>query len=205
MMKYNKTKLKWSSFVLMIIAVFTISGTFMWSIHEIEVENILQSRTVEVEIKENFPDDEIIIDADIVKEVRFENTGTASVFIRFSYAEYWETNNELLEGYSESTTKEWSTDVFSHWYDGGDGWYYYEYVLSSGDSLDILESVKFSENIPTDANYSLFFQVETVQVSDEDSVNTEAIKLLFEKKVTVTDKTIIDGAVIEGHVTWGEY
>lgn len=189
------------------MVVLTIGGAVMWSMHQLELENILQSRTVEVEIQEYFPEDDIETSSAMTKEVSFINTGTASVFLRFSYAEYWETESELLEGYSDSVTKNWSSDVWTDWYDDGDGWYYYTKVLPAGESVDILESVKFADDstIPEDANYNLFFQVETVQVSDEESLNTEAIQLLFNKSVALRNTTIVEGAVTSGIVDWSVY
>ncbi|MFI3205989.1 MAG: hypothetical protein R3Y33_01965 [Clostridia bacterium] len=186
-----------------LLLIVGIVGTYMWDMHEIDVENILQSRTVEVVIDENFPNEEITT-GDITKEVEFNNTGTASVFLRFTYAQYWQRGNELLENYTDTTTLNWADNVFENWYDGGDGWYYYEYVVSADESVDILESVTFAEILPENANYNLFFQVETVQVSDESSVNADATYKLFGVKGTINNPTIVDGAVTSAEVTWGD-
>lgn len=170
-----------------LFVIILVAGTLMWDMHQIDVENILQSRTVEVEINEVYDSLSIEAGEEVKKEVSFDNTGTASVFLRFTYAEYWESDSELLEGYADSTTLNWTTNedgtVFFNsedwWYDAEDGWYYYGYVVTAGSSIDILDSVTFNQNIPSDAEYNLFFQVETVQVSDEDSVNLDATKELF--------------------------
>lgn len=204
--------MKVSSFILVVLLVSLVGGVYAWTWHNVDIENTLTSRTVEVSIDENFPSGVIDTANAVTKEVAFENTGTAAVFLRFTYGEYWETGIELLEGYtsSEYVTKNWIDDYSEDasdtsstlWYDGGDGWYYYKLVLSAGESVDILESVAFTESIPDDADYSLIFQVETVQVSDEASVNTAATELLFGVIGTVTDATIKNGAVISGGVTW---
>lgn len=211
-LKNKKLKMKVSSFILVVLLVSIVSGVYAWTLHNVDIENTLTSRTVEVSIEEDFPSHEIDTVSSVTKEVSFENTGTASVFLRFTYAEYWETGIELLEGHTsaEYVTKNWAEDYSEDgsnmssalWYDGGDGWYYYKLVLPAGDSIDILESVAFTTSIPDDADYSLIFQVETVQISDEDSVNTAATELLFGVTGIVTEATIKNGAVISGNVTW---
>lgn len=195
--KYKKLIILFSVLLLLV----GITGTYMWDTHEIKVENILQSRTVEVEINEDYDSLTIEENSEVQKEVEFENTGTASVFLRFTYAQYWESDDELLEGYSDCTELNWATGYASADWFYADGWYYYEYVVPAGESVDILASVTFADDLP-EANYNLFFQVETVQVSDEDSVNTSATKQAFGVVATVTDETIQDGAVISGTVDW---
>lgn len=197
-----------ASCISLVTVSLVVIGAKAWTLHNVDVENILTSRTVDVVIEEAFPSNEILV-GDVTKEVSFTNTGSAAVFVRFTYAEYWETEIELLEGETEEdyVTLNWSTDQENEsnlmsWYAGDDGWYYYLFILGAGETISILDSVTFSDRIPEGADYSLIFQVETVQVSDEEDVNVAATEALFGITGT-TDSVILEyGAVLEGTVTW---
>lgn len=189
------------SCVLALVALGSVGAVWAWNTHHVELDNVLTSHTVKVEIDEYFPDKTVEVGTK-TKQVTFKNTGDGAVFIRYTYAEYWETIDELLDGYTNTVTKNWTNE--NMWTDGGDGWYYYNYVLAAGDSVDVLDSVYFKDTIPEDADYTLMFQAEAVQASDENELNASVTKLLFGIEGQISDATIINGAVTEGDVTWTE-
>lgn len=199
MKKWVRTAVLLSAYLILLAGII---GVYTWGMHRLEIENILQSRTVDVVINEEFDDLIVEADATVTKQVSFENTGSDAVLLRFTYADYWQTDTELLEGYSDSVTKNWTVDLDDWYYE--DGWYYYRAVLAAGESVDILDSVTFGDDLPDDATYNLFFQVETVQVSDEASINTAVSEELFGVTATVEVTKTVDGAVTAGNVTWGE-
>lgn len=187
-----------------VILILGVAFVIMWAMHEIEVDNVLSSRTVDVEINEVYDDLEVDPGQEVTKKVSFENTGTDAVFLRFTYAQYWETDDELLIGYTDGVALNWVDESFwDDWYVCEDGWYYYEYVLDAEESVNILSSVTFPGNIPSDAYYNLIFQVETIQVSDEDGVNTAATQELFGLTGILGDDVVIsNGAVTSASVGW---
>lgn len=202
----RKTKLKAIlSSALVLVIVCGIGAAWAWDVHRVSVDNVLNSHTVDVSIVEEF-DSPTVISGTVTKEVDFVNGGSDAVFVRFTYAEYWETATELLDGYTDgdSVVKNWSNTFETDWTDGGDGWYYYNQVLPAWATLkNVLNSVTFGSNIPEDATYTLLFQVETLQVSDEASVNSDATETAFGIEGTVgSDATITNGAITSGSVSW---
>lgn len=145
-------------------------------------------------------------DGTVTKEVSFKNDGTTDAFLRVAYVENWqkedaEGNSVLLSNKANGTdvaVKNWTESFSGDWQDGKDGWFYYKYVLPSGESTEkILNSVTFpdyrqeSYKSYADADYSLYFKVEMLQAStgdatlNKDKVNKEASKTVFGKSATV--------------------
>lgn len=210
----NKKTKRFGRFVLGILALALIwsvgyVGTLAWNKHRVEQKNHIQSREVEVEIQEEVPDKTVTAGAEKTKEVWFENTGSAAVFLRAAYVENWTVAKEdgrktLLSG-EQGVEKQWTQSWSEDWVDGGDGWYYYRYVLASGGRTEpILTSITFPASVPEAGTYTLSFQVEAVQVSDEDAVNADATQKAFGKTGTLTNKTVSQGAVTSATVIWDE-
>ncbi|MCI9104559.1 MAG: hypothetical protein HFG56_00740 [Lachnospiraceae bacterium] len=197
------------------LAAAAIGTTFAWQTWDLSVTNELKSHTTEVEVEEPEFDP-----STGTKQVQFTNTGNSSVFLRVSYTEYWEKeenntsyliSNTAADG-TEMATKHWTDDWASEWTNGNDGWYYYNKVLEPGTSTNlILEEVTF-ENVTTEeylnAHYRLYFKAEVVQCSDgsntlnSEEVNKDATNSLFGKIAQVVE--ISDGDKIVKTVVWDE-
>lgn len=184
---------------LILIGAASFGAVQAWNTHTATQVNQLESRTVSATIQEDFPDKTVTAGDTKTKSVTVKNTGTAAAFVRVCVAEYWTTDKEQLIG-ETGVTKNWAS-AWSDFEPHG-GWYYYKKVLPAGESVQVLESVKFPASVPNDASYHLDFQVETVQVSSDDAVNTNATKTLFGRTGTVGGMTTLHGAVTGGNVTW---
>lgn len=179
---------------LLLIGVAGFGAAWAWNTHRAQQVNQLESRTVSVTVEENFPVKYVEAEATKDKAVTVRNTGSAAAFVRVSYAEYWTTDTEQLAdatNVKQNWTSDWTSDFERH----DDGWYYYKKVLPAGESVQVLKSVTFPANVTAGASYHLDFQVETVQVSDEAEVNTDATGKLFGRTAEVTDMTTSYGAV----------
>lgn len=186
---------------LLLIGVAGFGAAWAWNTHRAQQVNQLESRTVSVAVAEEFLSNTVDKGETKIKTVTVQNTGNAAAFVRVSYAEYWTTATEQLAG-ATNVEKNWTTDWKNDFKRHDDGWYYYKKVLPAGRSVQVLESVTFPASVTAGASYHLDFQVETVQVSDEAAVNTDATKALFGRTAEVTDMTTSYGAVTGGTVTW---
>ncbi len=190
--------------LLVVVGIFGTAGTLAWNSHNLEVINDLKSRTVSVEINETCPDKTVTPESTKTKQVKFKNTGSDAAFVRMAFSENWQTADELISG-DTAVAKNWASDFATKWVQMDDGWYYYKKVLPAGaDTGAVLESITFpaAANVPDGADYSLYFQVETLQVSDEADVNTQATQEVFGKTGVVSNAAIENGAVISGDVAW---
>lgn len=190
-----------------LLASLVVGETYAWVASSLTVDNELIGHTTQVEVVEDkFYKGEN--DSWVTKEVYFENKGSSAVFLRMSYQEYWESDNQLLPNSipgangtkgDDVTTKVFNTKVFNPsdkentlWLDGGDGWYYYTKVLPAGGKTDkVLEKVEFPKEYSgeyakyKEAEYHLYFKVEAVQAStspktlNRDDVNAKATAKIF--------------------------
>lgn len=186
---------------LLLIGVAGFGAAWAWNTHRAQQVNQLESRTVSVAVAEEFPSNRVEKGTTKKKTVTVQNTGNAAAFVRVSYAEYWTTDTEQLAG-ATNVKQNWTTDWKNDFKRHDDGWYYYKKVLPAGGNVQVLESVTFPASVTAGASYHLDFQVETVQVSDEAAVNTDATGKLFGRTAEVTDMTTSYGAVTGGTVTW---
>lgn len=93
-MKYlGRIKMKRPLMVLMVVVTVcltAVGGIYAWSKLSASVTNNIKTPTVDTEVVEKFDKDSTVDWFDQVeKEVQFKNTGTAPVFLRVSYAEFW--------------------------------------------------------------------------------------------------------------------
>lgn len=197
--------------LLLISAVLMYAGigwVYAWNMHQTSQENMLQSRKTSVEIVEVCPDKTIEMDASRTKEVSFINTGTSAVFLRIAYSETWTNGGVWLQDDGTLVTKNWTSSWTGgvDWIDGGDGWYYYTKVLPAGGSTaDILSSITFTSILDyeyEEGTYTLDFIAEVVQLSNEASVNTATTQTVFGRAATVSNTTIVNGAVTSGTIAW---
>ncbi len=188
--------------LLLCLFVFLFKGSFGYTKHQLSQDNNMQSPGVAAEITETFPDHSVTAGSTKQKKVHFSNNGQTPLFIRMSYAEYWESASETIVS-AAAVTKNWTAAFNSEWELKADGWYYYKKVLpAGGNTADILNSVTFPAAVPAGADYNLVFMLEAVQASDEASVNDAATQTLFGRKGTVTNMQMENGAVISGNVVW---
>ena len=186
-----------------LLAAAAIGSTFAWQKWDLDIKNELKSHTTVVSIDEEFDEDKPFDH----KKVKFTNNGSSSVFLRFSYTEYWQKGNYILTNQAGTETiaeKHWADEDNWEWHDG---WCYYKKILKSKESTpEILTQVtipeNFAERFPeyVDAEYHLYFKVEAVQCSDgsntlnSDTVNADATQKMFGRTVTVNPTT--------GTVSW---
>lgn len=201
MQNKKKARILADVFALLLVAVIGFESTWAWSTHEISQENNVQSRTAEIKIQEEFPDQTVEAGKEKIKKVTVQNTGKTAAFVRVSYAEGWDKDTERLTG-SSAVTKNWTVSWESDWEAGSDGWYYYKKILPSGSGVQILNGVAFPASVPQDAQYTLDFMVESVQVSTEEEVNRDAAKKLFGRTETLSQTVVENGAVTAGVVDW---
>lgn len=154
-------------------------------------ENNFNTADYDVKLEEYFPVSEWQENTQLDKRISISNNGEADVLLRVSYNEMWyrEVNNEkrilnnLVNG-QEIVKKNW-TEEFLNDFVLIDGWYYYTKVLSSGDTVTILESIeKLTDDYNSDEEYELDFHYEVLQSHAESS-----------KKVWGIDSIILDGEV----------
>ena len=208
MIKFSRNYIKITGVTLMAVLALGIGGTGAAVRHRMALKNEVRTPTVEVTTNETIGNVDRY-SGKKQKEVVFENTGTADVFLRIAYAETWIYTESLSGGKDEQiilpnrsetgnddsiVSKEWDSEWSQHWYDGGDGWYYYKKILKANEKTDkILKSVTFNDtdNYPdsryADAEYQLHFQVEAVQASDELQVSKDAVKELFDKSISIDE------------------
>lgn len=180
--------------------VTAVGGIYAWSKLSASVTNNIKTPTVDTEVVEKFDKDSTVDWFDQVeKEVQFKNTGTAPVFLRVSYAEFWkDADGKVISGLvdgNEVVNKNWTEAWQNDWFDGGDGWYYYKKVLPANEmTAKVLTSLKFDSNyaeIYQTADYTLKFVSEAVQYSDDDSVNHRAVQANFGRDFKVISNNVI--------------
>lgn len=200
-MKKTKKKL----WMILGLSALIVAGTTLAIWHQnIQKTNHLKADSMKATVTEKYTPS--TPDSTVTKEVSFKNDGTTDAFLRVAYVENWqkedaEGNSVLLSNKANGTevaVKNWTKSFSDYWQDGKDGWFYYKYVLQSGESTEkILNSVTFPDyrqeayKSYADADYSLYFKVEMLQAStgdatlNKDKVNEEASKTVFGKSATV--------------------
>ncbi|MEI1256839.1 BsaA family SipW-dependent biofilm matrix protein [Blautia sp. JLR.GB0024] len=200
-MKKTKKKL----WMILGLSALIVAGTTLAIWHQnIQKTNNLKADSMKATVTEKYTPS--TPDSTVTKEVSFKNDGTTDAFLRVAYVENWqkedaEGNSVLLSNKANGTevaVKNWTKSFSDYWQDGKDGWFYYKYVLQSGESTEkILNSVTFPDyrqeayKSYADADYSLYFKVEMLQAStgdatlNKDKVNEEASKTVFGKSATV--------------------
>lgn len=200
-MKKTKKKL----WMILGLSALIVAGTTLAIWHQnIQKTNNLKADSMKAMVTEKYTPS--TPDSTVTKEVSFKNDGTTDAFLRVAYVENWqkedaEGNSVLLSNKANGTevaVKNWTKSFSDYWQDGKDGWFYYKYVLQSGESTEkILNSVTFPDyrqeayKSYADADYSLYFKVEMLQAStgdatlNKDKVNEEASKTVFGKSATV--------------------
>lgn len=168
-MKKYKIKKKTIIFLTMLFVSVAIGSTYAYYYNHYVIENKFNTSDYNVSLSEYFPKDTWDEDNSLDKQVSISNNGSADVLLRISYNEMWydekENLNNLYNG-NEIVTKNWNEDFDDFIYHNG--WYYYEKVLSSGDSVSILDSITKNYDVYNDEGikYQLDFNYEVLQVEN---------------------------------------
>ena len=203
--KKPRSKMRVVIILGLVLTLGILGGTYAYSVHQTEADNLLTAHTVSGEVIENGAsvgeeeDFTLTPGEEVTKEVAFKNTGNAPAFVRVAYAETWmDTSGALLVHDPTYALPNWTSEWSTEWSDGGDGWYYYNKVLNANTSTDmVLSSVEFLDTpaLPDEyanGQYQLTFVMEVVQCSDDEDVNDDALTQTFGRTASVTS----------GNVTW---
>lgn len=199
----KKNMIKLSGIALLAALTVGIGSTSAVIRHQINLKNEISTDTVIVEVEEDLKD-ENPNDNVKPKMVKFENSGSADVFLRVAYSEAWSTaegadgEKELLSNKMPDSDRDVASKVIiaENWELGEDGWYYYKKVLpANGTTENFMENVDFFnienleeplKNTYKDAEYEIHFQAEAVQASDQWKVSEDAVTTLFGKDISAT-------------------
>ncbi len=148
-MKLKKIKKKPIIFLLAVIVLGIVGGTFAYYYSEVSISNEFKAKTYNIQIEEEFNN---TWGTKKVSFVNKESTNT-SVVLRINYNESWrkevDNNNLSLDNNVNGVnvvTKEWTTAFTNDFVSGGDGWYYYKKTLDAGKSVQVLSSISLNEN-----------------------------------------------------------
>ena len=196
--KIKKMNKKPIIFILIVLALTVIGGTFAYYYTEISLPNQFKTMTYNVTINEVFND---TWGTKRVSFVNNEETNTP-VVLRINYNEKWrkEVSGVLLSldnnvNGENVVEKTWTTAFTNDFVDGGDGWYYYKKTLNAEESVQVLDAIALKESLISTSpyyndyksyTYELDFNFEAIQAS------SNAISNLWNKNATIS----------EGNVTW---
>lgn len=197
--------------LLMLISGSTFSAVYAWTQHKAQQVNDLKAHTVQVSVVEETDGNLTVTPgATEQKKVAFQNTGTASTFLRVSFSESWNDGAVWLpnlEGYAiKNWAATWPPNSNMDWELKEDGWYYYKHVLKAGESTaEVISSVDFPDSLPqnyAEMEYKLSFAAEVVQLSDESTVNDAALTANFGRTAVISNGVYENGACTGGDIVW---
>lgn len=187
--RLQKKIIKLTGVALLAVLALASGYTAASIVHDMSLTNQVTVPKVDVEITEEVggkPEG-----GQKKKEVSFQNTGTADIFLRVAYAETWTGKDGIILSNTAPdggplATKNWTPEWETDWTNGRDGWYYYNHAIRAGAGTEkILTTVSFpseyQDAVYEDAVYSLYFKTEAVQASDEWAVNRDAVDSIFKK------------------------
>jgi len=147
----EKKKQKLPIIALIVLGlVGIIGGTIAYFTTEVAFPNVFRTKTYEVELTEEFKSpDEWAPGEQTKKVVQAKNTGEVPTAVRVSYTEEW----VAADGSKPSITlPDGSKVVELHMPEKDnwtfyDGWYYYNKVLNTGESVVFIDYVTFNPNV----------------------------------------------------------
>lgn len=205
------------------LALTLVAGSFAYFSKTMSVDNPFSTKEYGGETVEKFtPENNWEPGGQVTKEVQAKNTGDYDLWVRVKFNEKWERDEAVIEGTSLSSA---DTDkffpesadaavpngssVYKHlagvidgsWIDGGDGYFYYNATLKSGDATsNLLDYVTLCKDADmgtytvSEMKYALVDENVTAdQLKDEDYTLTAAPdevpagKALYQKKVISLD------------------
>lgn len=183
-------------FLLGILVISVIGGTFAYYYQNFSIPNQFKSMTYNVNLTEDFNNDWG------TKKVYITNneTGNTNVVLRISYNEVWiktDMSNALtlsntING-NNLVTKSWTTTFTNDFTDGLDGWYYYNKVLKPNDTIQILNSISLNTNLIENTiyyndyleyDYNLIFNYEAIEA------NSSKILDIWGKTATINNLNV---------------
>ena len=183
-------------FLLGILVISVIGGTFAYYYQNFSIPNQFKSMTYNVNLTEDFNNDWG------TKKVYITNneTGNTNVVLRISYNEVWiktDMSNALtisntING-NNLVTKSWTTTFTNDFTDGLDGWYYYNKVLKPNDTIQILNSISLNTNLIENTiyyndyleyDYNLIFNYEAIEA------NSSKISDIWGKTATINNLNV---------------
>ena len=185
---YNRKPIFFLSFLIVFIL---FSMTFALFYSRLVIPNEFTTATYNVIIdEEDFEDDF----GPKKVYIRNEELTNAPAVIRVSYDEMWSMDDNgvyvVLSNKINNTdvvTKNWTNDWLNN-FTYINGWYYYNKILSAGESVQILQSISKNQNVITssydDYDYKLSFSFESVQAT------TDAINSLWNLTPTISGSNV---------------
>ena len=170
----------------MLVAVGT-HGIYSWFTDQSQRVNSFSVGMNEVEIREEFPDQELTPGKIIKKEAGFTNTGMVPMYVR---AVYLFSNKEAEEG---SELLRGST----LWEKADDGYYYYKKIVQPQESTELfLKGIHWKKQKITDG-FDLTIYTETVQAAGHSSAK-EAFAQMMERQETGKISALLCGLLLIG-------
>lgn len=190
LMKKNKPLF----FLIILLSLSIIGGSISFFVKNISYANKFDVAKYNVVIEEEFYDEFG------TKKVNFTNKGTSDVIIRINYNEIWQRfiddENISLNNMIDNTNlvnKTW-TEEFLNNFTYKDGWYYYNKILKSNESVEVLTSISLNKELLNNSNlkeeylnadYELDFNLESVQAT------SNAIKKIWGLNPTITGDNVV--------------
>lgn len=198
-MKKYKINKKPLIFLLILLVVGVIGGTFAYYYSEVVIPNQFRAMTYNITIEEEFNN---TWGTKKVSFVNKEDTNTP-VVLRINYNEMWRKEIDIYTKVSldnnvngvNVVSKNWTTDFTNNFIDGGDGWFYYKKILNAKESVQVLESIELNEDLISTSpyyddyksfDYELDFNFEAIQASSD----------------AIFDIWGIETTISGGNVTW---
>ncbi len=176
-------------FVLLLLLIVGIGGTFAYFYTEVIIPNQFRTKTYNITVEEEFHDD---WGTKKVTFVNKEETNTP-VVLRINFNESWRKEvdgiklslNNNVNG-TNVVTKNWTTAFTDDFIKGDDGWYYYKKVLNAQESVQILESISLNEELISTSPYYEDYKSYDYELS----FNFEAIQATSLAVSEIWDKTV---------------
>ena len=179
-------------FLLGLVAVIGIAGTYAYYTQNYVIPNQFKAATYDIGIEEEFYD---TFGTKRVYIVNKEETNTP-VVLRINYNESWRKEVSGIKLSLDNNVngqnvveKNWTTAFTDDFIDGEDGWYYYKKVLNAEESVKVLNSIQLNENLISTSpyyddyktyDYELDFNFEAIQA------NTTAISQIWGKTAVIS-------------------
>ena len=183
--KKKQLKKKPLFFLFGLLVVGIIGATFAYYYSEVVIPSEFKAMNYDVKIEEEF------YGKFGTKKVSFVNNNEEGVpvLLRMNYNESWiktiEEDGEIIEIFKPtlyydqdsnqrlSVEKQWTENFEEDFiYNEDDGWYYYKKVLNPKESVQILDSITQSSDLPNtyaEYKYRLIFNMEAIQAKETEA------------------------------------
>lgn len=161
--------------VIALAIALVAGGTMAWFTSTPEaIDNVFAAGTVEIEVNENgFEDLTNVNPGDThEKEVTIISNGSKQTYVRVSLTPEWIGADELELPLLNDNIAVASFEIGDDWIDGGDGYYYYKFILDDEDNetTPLITEVVFNgpamNNDYQGATFTLTVSADAVQASN---------------------------------------